>query len=240
VRFGIGGSVLYNTVSTAASDGGINSTLDSFTPIGGAMALINMALGEIIVGGVGAGLYSILLYVLLAVFIAGLMVGRTPEFLGKKITSKEMKLVMIALLISPFFMLLFTAIACLTPNAIASIANHGPHGFTEIFYAYISTAANNGSAFAGLNANTNFYNITTGLNMFFGRFLMIIPVLAIAGLLANKKRTPESAGTLPTTGPLFIGLLIGTIIIVAGLTFFPGVTLGPILEQIMMKAGTLF
>jgi len=240
VRFGVSGSVLYNNTATAASDGGVNSALDSYMPIGGAMALINMILGEVIIGGVGAGLYSILMYVLLSVFIAGLMVGRTPEYLGKKIESAEMKMAVIAILVTPLCVLLFTAIACVLKTALASVSNPGPHGFTQILYAFASSANNNGSAFGGLNSNTLFYNITTGLAILFGRFLMIIPILAIAGSLVQKKRAPESSGTLATTGPLFAGLLIGVIILVAGLEFFPALSLGPIAEHLMMNANKLF
>ena len=240
VRFGVPGSVLYDTVSTAASDGGVNSMLDSYMPLGGAVALINMALGEIIIGGTGTGLYTMLMYVILSVFIAGLMVGRTPEFLGKKIGSSEMKMAVITLLVSPFIVLLFTAISCLVPAAIASIANKGPHGFTEILYAFTSAANNNGSAFSGLNANTPFYNLMTGVAVLIGRYFMIIPILAVAGSLVKKPRIPASTGTLPTTGPLFSGLLVGVIIIVSGLTFFPALALGPLVENLMMHAGTLF
>ena len=202
--------------------------------------LINIQLGEIIVGGVGAGMYGMLLFVILAIFVAGLMVGRTPEYIGKKIEAKEVKMAMLAILILPLMYLGWTAVATVLPAAVASIANPGPHGFTEILYAYVSQTGNNGSAFAGLTGNTPFYNITGGIAMLVGRFIMIIPAMAIAGSLAAKKSVPPSAGTFPTTGGLFIGLVIGVILIVGGLTFFPALALGPVVEHLAMTSGTLF
>lgn len=239
VRFGIALSALFAVVTTAASCGAVNAMHDSFTALGGMIPLINMELGEIIVGGVGAGLYGILLFVVIAVFIAGLMVGRTPEYIGKKIEAREVKLALLALLILPLAMLGFTAVATVLPSAVASIANPGPHGFSEILYAYTSAAANNGSAFGGLTGNTDWYNITLGIAMFVGRFLMIVPAVAIAGSLAAKKTVPASAGTLPTDGGLFVGLLVGAILVIGGLTFFPALALGPIVEhfQILARAG---
>ena len=202
--------------------------------------LINIQLGEIIIGGVGAGMYGMLLFVILAIFVAGLMVGRTPEYIGKKIEAKEVKMAMLAILILPLMYLGWTAVATVLPSAVASIANPGPHGFSEILYAYVSQTGNNGSAFAGLTGNTPFYNITGGIAMLVGRFIMIIPAMAIAGSLAAKKSVPPSAGTFPTTGGLFIGLVIGVILIVGGLTFFPALALGPIVEHLAMTSGTLF
>jgi K+-transporting ATPase ATPase A chain len=240
VRFGIPLSALFAVITTAASCGAVNSMHDSFTALGGMIPLINIQLGEIIVGGVGAGLYGMLLFVILTIFVAGLMVGRTPEYVGKKIEAKEVKMAMLAILILPLMYLGWTAVATVLPSAVASIANPGPHGFTEILYAYTSQTGNNGSAFAGLNGNTPFYNITGGIAMLVGRFIMIIPAMAIAGSLANKKIVPPSAGTFPTTGGLFIGLLVGVILIVGGLTFFPALALGPIVEHLAMINGTLF
>jgi K+-transporting ATPase ATPase A chain len=202
--------------------------------------LINIQLGEIIIGGVGAGMYGMLLFVILAIFVAGLMVGRTPEYIGKKIEAKEVKMAMLAILILPLMYLGWTAVATVLPSAVASIANPGPHGFSEILYAYVSQTGNNGSAFAGLTGNTPFYNVTGGIAMLVGRFIMIIPAMAIAGSLAAKKSVPPSAGTFPTTGGLFIGLVIGVILIVGGLTFFPALALGPIVEHLAMTSGTLF
>ena len=213
---------------------------DSFTALGGMIPLVNMQLGEIIVGGVGAGLYGMLIFVLVAIFIAGLMVGRTPEYAGKKIEAREVKMAMLAILSLPLAMLGFTAVAVVLPSAVASIANPGPHGFSEILYAYTSAAANNGSAFGGLTGNTDWYNLTLGIAMLMGRFLVIIPALAIAGSLAAKKRVPASTGTLPTDGGLFVGLLVGVILIVGGLTFFPALALGPIVEHLAMSAGQTF
>ena len=240
VRFGIVASALFAVITTAASCGAVNAMHDSFTAIGGMIPLINMQLGEIIVGGVGAGMYGMLLFVILAVFVAGLMVGRTPEYVGKKIEAKEVKMAMLAILILPLMYLGWTAIAVVLPSSAASMANPGPHGFTEVLYAYTSADANNGSAFAGLNANTMFFNITLAVAMFVGRFMMIIPAMAIAGSLAVKKSIPPSAGTFPTTGGLFVGLVVGVIIIVGGLTFFPALALGPIVEQLAQVAGTTF
>jgi K+-transporting ATPase ATPase A chain len=213
---------------------------DSFTALGGMIPLINMQLGEIIVGGVGAGMYGMLLFVILAIFIAGLMVGRTPEYVGKKIEAKEVKMAMLAILILPLMILGWTAVAVVIPSAIASMANPGPHGFSEVLYAYTSQTANNGSAFAGLTGNTMFYNLTGGIAILVGRFWMIIPAMAIAGSLAAKKTVPPSAGTFPTTGGLFVGLVVGVILILGGLTFFPALALGPIVEHFAMIAGTLF
>ncbi|WP_113407124.1 potassium-transporting ATPase subunit KdpA [Hyphomicrobiales bacterium] len=240
VRFGIAASSLFAVITTAASCGAVNGMLDSFTAIGGLIPLINLQLGEVIVGGVGAGFYGILMFVVIAIFVAGLMVGRTPEYLGKKIEAKEVKMAMLAVLCLPFGMLIFTAISVVLPSAVASIANAGPHGFSEILYAYSSAAANNGSAFGGLTGNTSWYNITLGIVMLIGRFLVIVPALAIAGSLISKKTVPASAGTFPTDGPLFVGLLVGTILIVGGLTFFPALALGPIVEHLAMIAGQTF
>jgi potassium-transporting ATPase potassium-binding subunit len=240
VRFGIGDSALFATVTTDASCGAINSWHDSFTPLGGLVPLANIATGEVIFGGVGAGLYGMFVFIVLSVFIAGLMVGRTPEYLGKKIEAHEVKLAMLSVLILTLCILGFTATAVVLPAGLSSLANAGPHGFSEILYAYESGAGNNGSAFAGLNANTLWYNATLGLDMFFGRFFMLIPILGIAGSLAAKKRVPDSAGTFPVTGSVFIVLLVGVIVIVGALTFFPAYALGPMVEHFLMKAGTLF
>ena len=240
VRFGIANSALFATVTTDASCGAVNSMHDSFTPLGGLIPLFNIQLGEIIVGGVGAGLYGMLLFAILAVFIAGLMVGRTPEYLGKKIEAKEVKMAMLAILILPLSILGFSAIATVVAAGLAGPANQGPHGFSEILYAYTSATGNNGSAFAGISANTMFYNTSIGLAMFIGRFLMIVPMVAIAGSLAAKKIVPASAGTFPTHGPLFVGLVVGVILIVGGLTYFPALALGPLVEQVAMNAGTMF
>ncbi|BBK43721.1 potassium-transporting ATPase potassium-binding subunit [Allostella vacuolata] len=240
VRFGPALSALFAVITTAASCGAVNAMHDSFLPLGGMIPLINMQLGEIIVGGVGAGLYGMLVFVVITVFVAGLMVGRTPEYLGKKIEAKEMKLAMLAILCLPFAMLVPTAVSVVLPQAVASIANPGPHGFSEVLYAYTSAAANNGSAFAGLSGNTPWYNVTLALAMLAGRFLVIIPALAIAGALAAKKTVPASAGTFPTHGGLFVGLLVGVILIVGGLTFFPALALGPVVEHLAMMAGQTF
>jgi K+-transporting ATPase ATPase A chain len=240
VRFGIANSSLFATVTTDASCGAVNGMHDSFTPLGGLIPLFNMQLGEIIFGGVGSGLYGMLLFAIVAMFIAGLMVGRTPEYVGKKLEAREVKMTMLALLILPFSNLGFTALATVIPAGLAGIANNGPHGFTEILYAYVSTTANNGSAFAGLSANTLFYNLTLAFAMLIGRFAMIVPMMAVAGSLAGKKLVPPSSGTFPTDNGLFVGLLVGVILIVGGLTFFPVLSLGPIVEHTMMKAGTLF
>ncbi len=240
VRFGIANSALFATVTTDASCGAVNSMHDSFTPLGGLIPLFNIQLGEIIFGGVGSGLYGMLLFAILAVFIAGLMVGRTPEYLGKKIEAKEVKMAMLAVLVLPLAILGFAAIATVVEAGLAGPANAGPHGFSEILYAYTSGTGNNGSAFAGISANTMFYNTTIGLAMFIGRFLMIVPMMAIAGSLAAKKIVPASAGTFPTHGPLFVGLVIGVIVIVGGLTYFPALALGPLVEHLAMNAGNLF
>jgi len=240
VRFGIVASALFAVVTTAASCGAVNAMHDSFTALGGMIPLINMQLGEIIVGGVGAGLYGMLLFVVLAVFVAGLMVGRTPEYVGKKIEAKEVKMAMLAILVLPLMYLGWTAAALVMPSAVASMGNAGPHGFSEVLYAYVSQTANNGSAFGGLMGNTLWYNTTGGIAMLVGRFLMIVPAMAIAGSLANKKIVPASSGTFPTTGGLFVGLVIGVILIVGGLTFFPALALGPIVEHLAMRAGTVF
>jgi len=240
VRFGIVASSLFAVITTAASCGAVNAMHDSFTALGGMIPLINMQLGEIIVGGVGAGLYGMLLFVVLAIFVAGLMVGRTPEYVGKKIEAKEVKMAMLAILILPLMYLGWTAVAVVTPPAVASMANPGPHGFTEVLYAFTSATGNNGSAFAGLTGNTFFYNLTLASSMFVGRFFMIVPAMALAGSLAAKKSIPPSAGTLPTTGGLFVGLVVGVILIIGGLTFFPALALGPIVEHLAMNANTLF
>jgi K+-transporting ATPase ATPase A chain len=240
VRFGIVASSLFAVVTTAASCGAVNAMHDSFTAIGGMIPLINMQLGEIIVGGVGAGMYGMLLFVIIAIFVAGLMVGRTPEYVGKKIEAKEVKMAMLALLILPLMYLGWTAVAVVTKDGLAGMANPGPHGFTEVLYAYTSADANNGSAFAGLSANTLFYNVTLAIAMLVGRFWMIIPAMAIAGSLAVKKSVPPSAGTFPTTGGLFVGLVVGVIVIMGGLTFFPALALGPLVEQLAQVAGTTF
>ena len=240
VRFGIADSTLFAAVTTDASCGAVNGMHDSFTPLGGMLPLINMMLGEVVFGGVGSGLYGMLVFVILAVFIAGLMVGRTPEYLGKKIEAYDVKMAMLSVLIFCLVILVFTAVSVVSSVAKSSISNAGPHGLTQILYTYVSTAANNGSAFAGLNANTNWYNITTGFNMLFGRFLVVIPILAIAGNLARKKVVPESVGTFPVTTPLFTVLLSSVVLIVSALTFFPALSLGPILEHLLMHAGKVF
>jgi K+-transporting ATPase ATPase A chain len=240
VRFGIVASSLFAVITTAASCGAVNAMHDSFTALGGMIPLINMQLGEIIVGGVGAGLYGMLLFVVLAIFVAGLMVGRTPEYVGKKIEAREVKMAMLAILVLPLMYLGWTAVAVVLPSAVASMANAGPHGFTEVLYAFTSATGNNGSAFAGLSGNTLFYNLTLASAMFVGRFFMIVPAMALAGSLAGKKSIPPSAGTLPTTGGLFVGLVVGVILIIGGLTFFPALALGPIVEHLAMNANTLF
>ena len=240
VRFGIVASSLFAVVTTAASCGAVNAMHDSFTALGGMIPLINMQLGEIIVGGVGAGLYGMLLFVVLAIFVAGLMVGRTPEYVGKKIEAREVKMAMLAILVLPLMYLGWTAVAVVLPSAVASMANAGPHGFTEVLYAFTSATGNNGSAFAGLSGNTFFYNLTLASAMFVGRFFMIVPAMAMAGSLAGKKSIPPSAGTLPTTGGLFVGLVVGVILIIGGLTFFPALALGPIVEHLAMTANTVF
>ncbi len=240
VRFGVASSALFATATTAASCGAVNAMHDSLTPLGGLVPLLNIQLGEVIFGGVGAGLYGVLVFVLLAVFIAGLMVGRTPEYLGKKIEVRELKLAMLYLLIFPLLTLGLSALAAVKSYGISSVANPGPHGLSEILYAFTSAAGNNGSALAGLDANTPFYNLALAAAMLAGRFLMIVPVLGIAGAMAGKRIVPASAGTFPTTGPLFIGLLVGVIVIVGALTFFPALTLGPIVEHVLAARGRLF
>ncbi|MGF6228686.1 K+-transporting ATPase ATPase A chain [Inquilinus ginsengisoli] len=240
VRFGEALSALFAVVTTAASCGAIIAQHDSFTALGGMVPLVNMMLGEVVIGGVGAGLYGMLLFVVEAIFVAGLMVGRTPEYVGKKIEAKEVKMTMLALLILPASMLGLTALAVSTQAGLAGILNPGPHGFTEVLYAYTSGTANNGSAFGGLTATSLFYTITLGFAMLIGRFLMIVPMLAVAGSLAAKRSLPPSSGTFPTTGPLFVGLLIGVVLIMGGLTFFPALALGPIVDQLASSAGTLF
>ena len=241
VRFGIADTALFATITTDASCGAVNGMHDSFTPLGGLVPLVNILLGEIIFGGVGAGMYGMLIFVVLSVFIAGLMVGRTPEYLGKKIEAYDIQMAMLYLLIFPLIILGFAAISVLAPSfGLSSLTNHGPHGLSEILYAYASATGNNGSAFAGLNANTHWYNTTLGLAMFIGRFLMLIPMLALAGNLASKKTVPATSGTFPVTTPLFTTLLTGVIVIVGALTFFPVLALGPVLEHLLMAAGQSF
>jgi potassium-transporting ATPase potassium-binding subunit len=240
VRFGIADSALFATVTTDASCGAVNGVHDSYTPLGGMIPLINIMLGEVVFGGVGAGLYGMLVFVILAVFIAGLMVGRTPEYLGKKIESYDVKMAILTVLVFCLVILVFTAISVVSRFGTSSITNPGPHGLSQVLYAYASTAANNGSAFAGLNGNTRWYNVSLGFSMLLGRFFMIIPILAIAGNLARKKIVPKSAGTFPVTTPLFAMLLVGVVLIVSALTFFPALSLGPILERLLMNAGKAF
>jgi K+-transporting ATPase ATPase A chain len=240
VRFGVANSALWATATTDASNGSVNAMHDSFTPLGGLIPIINIELGEIVFGGVGSGLYGMLLFAVTAMFVAGLMVGRTPEYLGKKIEAKEVKMAMLAILCLPLSILGFTALASVTKLGLAGPLNTGPHGFSEILYAFTSATGNNGSAFAGLTANTVFYNTCLGLAMLIGRFAFIVPMMAVAGSLAAKKIVPTSAGTFPTHGGLFVGLLIGVILIVGGLTFFPALSLGPIVEHLAMQAGTFF
>jgi len=250
-RFGIAGSALFATVTTDASCGAINNVHDSLTPLGGLVPLFNIESDEVIFGGVGSGLYGMLLYAIIGVFIAGLMVGRTPEYLGKKIQQKEVKMAMLAILATAFVILVFTAISIVAPfakngywnplgPAIANLTNTGPHGFSEMLYAFSSTPENNGSAFAGLSADTPWYNLTLGLAMALGRFAFIIPTLAVAGSLVSKKRVPSSSGTFPTHGALFVGLLVGTVIVIGALTFFPALSLGPLVEHYLMHQGKLF
>ena len=250
-RFGIASSALFATVTTDASCGAINNVHDSLTPLGGLVPMFNMQSDEVIFGGVGSGLYGMLLYAIIGVFIAGLMVGRTPEYLGKKIQQKEVKMAMVAILATAFVILVFTAVSIVAPfakngywnppgPAIANLTNAGPHGFSEMLYAYSSTPENNGSAFAGLNPDTPWYNLTLGLAMVLGRFAFIIPTLAIAGSLVAKKRVPSSSGTFPTHGALFVGLLVGTVIVIGALTFFPALSLGPLVEHYLMHQGKLF
>jgi K+-transporting ATPase ATPase A chain len=251
VRFGIANSALFATATTDASCGAVNSMHDSFTPLAGLVPLFNIMTGEVIFGGVGAGLYGILLYCIIAVFIAGLMVGRTPEYLGKKIEQKEVKMAMLAIIATAFSILVFSGISSVIPfakngywnppgAAIANLTNTGPHGLSEILYAYTSATGNNGSAFGGLSSNTPWYNLTIGLAMLIGRFMFLIPLLAAAGSLAVKKKVPTTSGTFPTHGPLFVGLLVGTVLIVGALTFFPALSLGPIVEHFLMHSGKLF
>jgi len=240
VRFGVANSALYATATTDASCGAVNSMHDSFTPLGGLVPLFNIQLSEVVFGGVGAGLYGILVMAILSVFIAGLMVGRTPEYLGKKIETREVKLAMLYVLVFPLVILLFAAWSAVAPYGLSSLANAGPHGLTEILYAFTSAAGNNGSAFAGLNANTPWYNVALGLTMLIGRFWMMVPALAIAGVLAGKKTAPPGAGTLPTNGPLFAALVVGVIVIVGALTFFPALSLSPIVEHFLALNGKVF
>ena len=240
VRFGIANSALFTTITTDASCGAVNNMHDSLTPLGGLVPLLNIQLGEIIFGGVGSGLYGMLAFAIVAMFVAGLMVGRTPEYLGKKLEAKEVKMSILAILLLPFSILGWTALAAVLPAGLAGPANPGPHGFSEILYAFTSATGNNGSAFAGISANTMFYNLTLATAMLMGRFLFVIPLLAVAGSLAQKKLAAPSAGTFPTQSPLFVGLLVGVILIVGGLTYFPALALGPVVEHIAMMHGTLF
>ncbi len=240
VRFGITGSALMATSTTATSTGTVNSMHDSYTPIGGMIPLTLIALGEMVFGGVGSGLYTMLMFAIIAVFIAGLMVGRTPEYLGKKIERKEIMMAVLALLVSPAVILILTAVAIVLPFGVSQLTNAGPHGLTETLYAYTSANGNNGSAFAGLSGNTPFYNWTLGFAMLIGRFAELIPILAFGGSLVKKRVVPAGLGTFPTTGPLFVGLLIGVILIVGALTYFPAYSLGPIVEQLLMQAGRTF
>ena len=240
VRFGITQSVLFDTITTATSCGAVNSFIDSYTPIGGLIPLINIGLGEIVFGGVGSGLYGMIVFAILGVFIAGLMVGRTPEYLGKKIERKEIMMAALAILILPASILGFAAVATVVPQGLSSIANAGPHGLTEILYAYTSANGNNGSAFAGLTGNTPFYNWTLGLAMLIGRFAFLIPILALGGSMVRKRVVPANLGTFPTTGPLFVTLVIGVILIVGALTYFPAYALGPIVEHLLMNSGKVF
>jgi potassium-transporting ATPase potassium-binding subunit len=240
VRFGVANSALFATVTTDTSCGAVNSMHDSFTPLGGMVPLINLMLSEVIFGGVGAGMYGMLVFVILSVFIAGLMVGRTPEYLGKKIEAYDVKMAMLVVLIFPLVILTFTAISVLCSFGTSAMANAGPHGFSEVLYAFTSAVANNGSGFAGLSGNTLWYNTSLGMAMLLGRFMMVLPVLAIAGNLVGKKQSPATVGTFPVTGPLFTVLLIGVVVIVGALTFFPALSLGPILEHLLMIAGKTF
>jgi potassium-transporting ATPase potassium-binding subunit len=241
VRFGIANSALFATIATDTSCGAVNAMLDSFMPLAGMIPMINIQLGEVIFGGVGSGLYGMLMFAIIAVFVAGLMVGRTPEYLGKKVETREVKMAMLAILVLPLSILGFSAVASVLPEtALVGLNNAGPHGFSEVLYAYTSATGNNGSAFAGLSANTIFWNSTLAVAMFVGRFLFIVPMLAVAGSVGAKKIVPPSSGTFPTDGPLFVGLLIGVILIVGGLTFFPALALGPIVEHLALSAGSLF
>jgi K+-transporting ATPase ATPase A chain len=240
VRFGIANTALFATATTDASCGAVNGWHDSFTPLGGLVPLANMQLGEVVFGGVGAGMYGMLVYIILSVFIAGLMVGRTPEYLGKKIQAFEVQMAMLTVLVFSILILIFTGISSVSGFGTSSVFNPGPHGLSEMLYAFSSAAANNGSAFGGLSANTVWYNTTIGLSMLFGRFFMIIPPLAIAGSLSRKKRIPESLGTFPVTTPLFTTLLVGVVVIVGALTFFPALSLSPIVEHVLMQNGRVF
>ena len=240
LRFGIANSALFTTVTTDASCGAVNNMHDSLTPLGGMIPLVNMLLGEVVFGGVGSGLYGMLVFVIVTVFLAGLMVGRTPEYLGKKIEAYDVKMAMLSILIFPVSVLCFTAIAVVTKAGLAGISNPGPHGFTQIFYAYTSATGNNGSAFAGISANSRWYNLSLGVAMMLGRFFAVIPVLALAGNLARKKIVPESSGTFPVTTPLFTLLLTATVVIVGALTFFPALSLGPVLEHLLLQAGRVY
>ena len=240
VRFGVALSALWAVATTAASNGSVNAMHDSFTPLGGMIPIIMMQLGEIVYGGVGSGLYGMLLMVIVAMFVAGLMVGRTPEYLGKKIEAKEVKMAMLAILILPLSMLAFTAASVMLPFGLSSIQDAGPHGFSEVLYLFTSQTANNGSAFAGFTGNTLWYNTTGGLAMLIGRYFVIVPMMAVAGSLVAKRKVPASVGTFPTHGPLFVGLLVGVIVIIGGLTFFPALALGPIAEHFAMQAKMLF
>ncbi|HXN43467.1 MAG TPA: potassium-transporting ATPase subunit KdpA, partial [Xanthobacteraceae bacterium] len=240
VRFGIVNSALFATVTTDTSCGAVNAMHDSFTPLGGMVPLVNIQLGEVIFGGVGSGLYGMLLFAILSLFIAGLMVGRTPEYVGKKLETREVKMAILALLALPMSILILTAIASVVPAGLAGPANQGPHGFSEILYAYSSQTGNNGSAFAGLSGNTPFYNLTGAAAMMIGRFAVMVPVLAIAGSLAAKKLVPASAGTFPTDNGVFVALLLGVIIITGGLIYFPALALGPLVEHLQMMAGSLY
>jgi len=240
VRFGPALSALFAVVTTAASCGAVNAMHDSFMPLGGMVPLVNILLGEVIVGGVGAGLYGMLLFAVIAVFVAGLMVGRTPEYVGKKIEAREVKMTILAILCLPLALLFFLSIASVTEPGLAGLLNHGPHGFSEMMYAYSSAVGNNGSAFAGLTANSVFYNLTLGVTMLVGRFAMIVPMVAVAGSLAAKRVVPASSGTFPTHGALFVGLIVGVVVIVGGLTYFPALALGPVVEHLAMQAGQLF
>ena len=250
-RFGISASALFVTVTTNASCGAINAAHDALTPLGGLVPMFNLQTDEVIFGGVGSGLYGMLLYAIVAVFIAGLMVGRTPEYLGKKIQQKEVKMAMLPILATSFLILALTAASIVVSFSktgywnppgpgTANLNNAGPHGFSEMLYAYSSASENNGSAFAGINGNTPWFNLTLGLAMLFGRFMFIVPLLAVAGSLAAKKKVPTSSGTFPTHGPLFVGLLVATVLVVGALTFFPALALGPIVEHFLMHQGKLF
>jgi potassium-transporting ATPase potassium-binding subunit len=240
VRFGLANSSLWAVATTAASNGSVNSMHDSYTPLGGMIPMLMIQLGEIVFGGVGSGLYGMLLMVIIAVFVAGLMVGRTPEYLGKKIEAKEVKMALLAILVLPLFILGLPAVAVLLPFGLSSMQDAGPHGFSEVLYLYTSQTGNNGSAFAGFTGNTLWYNTTGGVAMLFGRYFVIIPMMAVAGSLVAKKTVPASAGTFPTHGPLFVGLHVGVILIVGGLTFFPALALGPVAEHFAMLARSVF